>query len=166
MKAIKTRAIEQQYIAKNKSADMEIAEIKNRAAKQVEEKRVLLKQKIVGLRKKAEKANNKLAAKLAAMRTEIASKMQNSYKVGTADHCTLIGKSDHYQQDYCVANFSDDFGKFNDCRDPEEYCNTCCDFEFGEMHIEERNKCKTDKCTTANVEAAQKGRWVWQEPVK
>lgn len=166
MKAIKSRAIEQQYISKNKAAELAIQDIKVKAAKQVDEKRNLLKEKISAMRKKAEKSKSRLQQKLSMMKTEMASKLQNAYKVGDPNHCSLIGKPDEYQKNYCVANFADNFGKFNDCKDPEEFCNTCCDFEYGEMHVDEINKCKTDKCTQANVEVAQKGRWVWQEPVK
>jgi hypothetical protein len=118
------------------------------------------------MRKKAEKAKNKRDQRLLAMRTEIATKIQNAYKVGNDTNCNLIGKDERYQQNYCVANFGDDIGQFNDCKDPDEFCNTCCDFEYGNMHIDKRNKCKSEICTVANVEAAQKGRWVWQEPVK
>lgn len=165
MKAIKERAIEQQYISKNKAAELAIEDIKNKATQAVAQKRNMLKQRIADMRKKAEKSKRKMNQKLMAMRSEIASKMQNAYKVGDANHCALAGKPDQYQTNYCIANFSDDYGKFNDCKDPDEFCNLCCDFEFGEMHTDERNKCKTEKCTAATGANSANGRWVWQAPV-
>lgn len=169
MKAIKERAIEQQYVSKNQAAELEIEDIKNKATKQVAEKRNLLKEKISEMRKKSEKQRRKINQKLMAMRNEVAAKMQSAYKVGSSENCKRGLTDSNYSKNYCIANFSDDPASFESCNDQDDFCPTCCDFEFGSNHEELRSKCKADVCIqqkAADQANADQGRWVYQTPVQ
>jgi len=69
----------------------------------------------------------------------------------------------------CVkANFSEDFVNYQTCLDGDDFCHMCCDSEFGEFYIGERENCYSKACTKVVVEPPKEvdGRWVWQSELE
>lgn len=165
MNAIKERELENQYNDNAKVAKEKVEEIKKRAASEVVAKRNNLKQKIMEMRLKAQKQEKRLHQKLLQMKMEMTQQMQNIYKMGDPKKCSTAMSTKQNKDNYCVANFSDDIIKFNDCKESDDFCNICCENEFGEMHMAERNKCVSDLCEKPEAKKADEGRWIWQSPI-
>ena len=136
--------------------------LKEEAKKQIAIKRQQVKDKINAMRKRAERKKAALKAQIMTIRTKTAGKLQKFTKVGDATKCFVpnINNIDHIKkvEDYCTSSFIDNYLKLAECKAPESYCYVCCENEFGEVHILERDKCYkkcdgTDKkgdvpCTT------------------
>merc|ERR1712032_1611212 len=108
--------------------------IKAEAATQVIRKRQNLKKLINEINKKAELKRNKLRQQLQQVRMSIASDLGNAYRKGDVSKCVRAYNSPKARNDYCVARFSDDFGE------------TCCQAEYGEMNASDKDECLKKVC--------------------
>merc|ERR1712151_971694 len=128
------------------------AEEKNKAEeialrKQIElEKRQNLKKMINQINKKAELKRNKLRQQLQQVRMNIASDIGKAYKKGDLHKCKSAMESKRNRNNYCIATFSDDFAQLNYCREADDFCETCCNAEFGDMQAGERDECIRTVC--------------------
>lgn len=171
MKAIKERELENQYNLKAKEAEDEVSSIKETASQQVLIRRSQLKNQILAMRKKAQRRKAKLAQELLSVRTVMADTMGKAYKAGDTSKCENALKSDNDRATYCQITFSDDYSKLTDCKENDDFCSMCCENEWGDMHINERQQCFKSLCKNArgsgngpNVGVGGiKGRWIWQE---
>lgn len=98
----------------------------------------------------------------------MAEKMNLAYKKGDINNCkkVLTDSSTLHQERsaYCSGNFSEDFNKFNDCLKEDDFCNFCCENEFGEMQIEERGQCMKELCTPKTEKGP--GVWIWAHKIE
>jgi hypothetical protein len=169
-KAIKEKTIENQYNLKNKQYQEEIQNIKQTTAQQVMAKRNQLKEMLAKMRKNAELRKNKLKQQILSVRYEMANNMTKVTKKGEKDNCANAMKSQSDIKTYCTANFSEDFNLYTQCNNsPEDFCRTCCEFEFGDFYIEARQECYTQVCnstaTAATTSNSTTGRWIWQNAI-
>lgn len=68
--------------------------------------------------------------------------MTQAAKVGDMSKCKNPSQEgDEEVTKYCQFNFSTDFSKYTECITPASFCYVCCENEFGELHILERDKC-------------------------
>ncbi len=76
--------------------------------------------------------------------------MQKYAKIGSQKSCfnpgPLLAAATPKIEEYCQVNFPDNNGKFMDCKNPDSFCFVCCEAEFGEMHIPDREKCYKEVC--------------------
>ncbi len=179
MKAIKEKQLENQYNLRQKETEMAISNIKKAAAKEVQIRRSNLKKLIEDMRKKQKRKTNTLSQQLQSVRYAMAEQMGKAYKKGNLDNCVLIGngKEDgvggskdkaEKRKHYCVANFSEDFVNYQTCLDGDDFCHMCCDNEFGEFYIGDRENCYSKSCTAEPVPEPpkdNKGRWIWQSEI-
>ena len=97
------------------------------------------------MRKRAERKKAALKAQIMTIRTKTAGKLQKFAKNGDASKCFIPDSTnaEHIKkiEDYCTIAYSDNFLKFNECKSPESFCFNCCENEFGEIHIVDRDKC-------------------------
>jgi len=49
---------------------------------------------------------------------------------------------------YCDANFYNDATMNMQCKEPESFCSTCCEREFGQIQLILREKCLREKCNS------------------
>ena len=145
MKSIKAKEIEEQYNLNKINATEQIEKLKEEAKKQISIKRQQIKDKIQKMRTRAERKKAALKAQIMTIRTKTAGKLQKFAKNGDASKCFIpvTTNADHLKkiEDYCTAAYSDNFLKFNECKAPESFCFTCCENEFGEIHVVDRDKC-------------------------
>ena len=73
----------------------------------------------------------------------------DSKKIGNEKKC-LYSVSENKSEDYCNLNFASDPIEHANCKNKENFCYFCCENEFGEMHIDERENCvaKCEKIET------------------
>jgi hypothetical protein len=163
MHAIKERELENQYQIKTKETQKEVEQIKESAMKEVINKRNKLKDKISEMRKKAKRKSAKLKQALLSMKMKMASEMSDVYKDGDQGKCLAAIKDEKMRLNYCTANF-DDIIKFSQCKDDDDFCQMCCEHEFGEMHMDHRNKCIKELCDAEVIKKEKaKGSWIWKD---
>merc|ERR1711934_109459 len=110
-------------------------------AEAVLNKRKNLRKIINQINKKAELKRNKLRQQLQAVRMNIATDIGKAYKKGDFHKCSKAQESKKARNDYCIATFSDDFAQLSYCRDADDFCETCCQAEFGEMLSTDKEDC-------------------------
>ena len=174
VKAIKERKLENQYNLRAKQAEEEVKHIKEVAAQQVNVRRSQLNDLLKKMRKDAERKKARLKQKLQTVRNEMAQQMGKAYKKGDISNCEKGMKSDEIRKTYCTATFMEDYNNYSLCIEGgEEFCTLCCDAEFGDFYMNERQECYKNLCSNpksgeqiANSAVMVDGRWIWQEAVK
>jgi hypothetical protein len=169
--AIQQKEIEDETNKKTQEAEKVIEQAKKAAAAQVIERRESLKKQITQMRAEAEKRKKKLSAQLQTVKTQMAQTMGKVYKKGNAESCVTALSTEQERANYCVANFPDDMDAFSNCKQAENFCSLCCEFEFGEMNGVERTACKQKACPAVVAKETGQpvqgptdptGQWVWQ----
>ncbi len=121
------------------------------------------------MREKAKKRQRDLNSQLQSVRMAVADEMGKAYKKGDINKCLTAVRSKEARMNYCIANFVDDFNALSSCKEGDDFCNVCCDNEFGDFYANERQSCYQTVCKAASstggaVEDIQ-GRWIWQNGV-
>jgi hypothetical protein len=111
-------------------------------------KRVL--RKINLLRLSHERKKSRLQQQISDVRRALTQNMLNAERIGDAKKCINSMLHNKHEQ-YCTANFSTDPITFIDCKNKDSFCFICCENEFGEMHLNEREIC-TMSCDKIYVE--------------
>lgn len=174
MKAIKEKQLENQYNLKQKETAEAIQNIKKAALQEVQVRRNNLKKLIEEMRSKQKRKTNSLSQKLQAVRYQMAQQMGKAYKKGDSGRCESIGRGtenkekSEMRKNYCIANFSEDFVNYQTCLDGDDFCHMCCDNEFGEFFIGERESCYSKACIKKTELPPKEvdGRWVWQSELE
>jgi len=164
VKVLKQKEIEDQFNLAKEETEKQIENIKQEAKKEIILKRNTMKQKIIAMRKKNERKKNLLKQQLMSVRTEMADNLQTATKQGSQANCEAAKGDSTKINAYCENNFYDNFSKMADCKDVNSFCYVCCENEFGDVFVAERNSCYT-MCDAKPAEAAapkEAGRWQWK----
>jgi len=160
VKKIQERELEDQYNLRAREAETEMKKIRDLAEKQVVIKRSQLKNDVMKMRKKAERKKAQLAQQLQAVRVQMSKDMNKIYKNGDMNKCREAMKSKDNRETYCGVNFPDDYVRFTDCKaEEEDFCYFCCETEFGDMHMDQRQLCYDTLCT--QKQENDDGKWIW-----
>jgi hypothetical protein len=166
IKAIRERELENQYNLHAVETEKTIQSIKKQAAQQVLIKRNELNNKLRLIRMKAEREKNKLRQQLQGVRSSIADEIGNKYKKGDVNKCLIAMEGIKHRNDYCIAHFSEDLNDLQFCRDTTDFCTFCCDSEFSEMYVNERQTCYKTVCNDLprdkNINFDLSGKWVFE----
>lgn len=163
-KVIKEKELEDQYNLKIKAAEGQIEKIKELAQKQVIIRRNKLRDKMLKMRKQAERKEKSIMEKLKEVKISMAQDMTRVYKEGDESKCGVTEQQDI--ENYCSVSFSEDIYKFEECKDPESFCYVCCENEFGDLKKEKRQKCYDEKCMKKSEDdSGNSGRWEWVDNV-
>jgi hypothetical protein len=154
-KSIKEKQIEDQMNLTKANAEEAIQKIKEEAKKQIMVKRAQIKKRIDNMRKKNKRRLGQMQNEIVSLRVEAAGKVQKFAKIGNIKNCfnpgNLQAASVPKIEEYCQINFADSNSKFMDCKSPDSFCFICCENEFGDMHIKERETCYKDICEQENA---------------
>ncbi len=152
MKAIREKQLENQYNMRQRETIEAISNIRKAAVKEVQVRRNNLKKIIEDMRKKQKRKTNGLSQKLQALRYNMAQEMGKAYKKGNNGNCDKIGFGNESKEkiqlrkNYCVANYSEDYVRYQDCLEGDDFCHMCCDNEFGEFYVGDRQNCYNIAC--------------------
>jgi len=183
LKAIKEKQLENQYNIRQKETELTMKNIKKSAAAEVTKRRADLKKLIAKMKQKQKRKTNSLAVKLQSVRNSMAQDMGKAYKRGSTALCQQIGNGTEEgnggslekvekRKHYCTANFSENFAMFSTCNDAEDFCHICCDNEWGEFFMNDRESCYLASCSAdAPLDIGDKaddksGRWIWQSAME
>jgi len=137
MKAIKEKEIENQYNIAKSQADRAIQKIAQETKQQIVLQRKNIAQKLMEMRQKQKRKKAQLKSEIMSIRTQIAERLQKINKVGDKNKC--MNSQDRTA--YCTGNFADNYIKFGECEAPGSFCYVCCENEFGDLHILDRENC-------------------------
>lgn len=146
IKAIKEKKLENEKASKVYEEKKRIISIKKNAADEVLKRRNKLKETIQKIRKKSEMKRNQLTQKLFEVRTSIANEIGKAYKQGSKSKCIVANDSTTGRNNYCVAQFSEDFSFMEYCKNSDDFCEICCNNEFGDMFGGEKEACIKEVC--------------------
>jgi len=165
LKAINEKKRENEYSLKNLEVKQTIEKIKKETADEVSTRRNKLKTLISKIREKSLLKRNILKQELINVRTSTVNEIGKAYKKGSIDNCINAMNSEKTKNNYCLALYTDDYSLLNYCRHTEDFCNICCNSEFGDMHQIEKEQCLSKTCTKKHEEkiGTNEGKWVWQE---
>ena len=161
-KALKDRELEDERNRKAKEAENTINIIRMEAAKQVSKKRDDLKKRIEEIKKKARRKRRILENQLQKVRGQMAKSLLNANRFGDWKLCKDSRRTKEKVLKYCDANFMDNFTKNQSCKDPDDFCYICCENEYGNMYIKQRDKCY-DMCDALARKDLSNGEWKWEQ---
>lgn len=166
LKAITEKKRENEFSMKTLEAQQRINAIKKEAAAQVMKQRNKLKILLSKIRQQSLLKRSQLKQELMDVRTSIANELGKAYKKGDINKCVNAMKNETTKSNYCTALYMDDFGLLNYCKKSDDFCNICCNSEFGDMHQSEKEECLVKICPKKVEEKNEKGgRWIWQQPI-
>jgi len=158
--ALSTRESNYGKVRIAKDTQKKIDNIKHDAKVDITFKRGVLKKKIEEIRNKFRRKHRQIKQQIQMIRAEMAKEIMISNKRGNQDLCR-DGRNDVTKiKDYCDRNISEDYVKNSACKEPQNFCYSCCEAEFGNMFIAERDDCQT-MCDDLDKEDLSKGDWVW-----
>jgi hypothetical protein len=155
MKAVNEKKIIDQMNVEKLSADAKMKEIQEKAKREIVLNRQKMVKKLSEMRVKKERKKLQLQKQIMSIRLELSNKFRNLSKKGEENNCKNLD-SDSQRDLYCKTHVEAEDQP--DClnaklkNDAKIFCDYCCEYEFGELHLVERNKCQTEICK--NYESA------------
>ena len=143
MKAIKEKEIENQYNIAKASAERAVEKITTETKKQITIQRENITKKIIEMRNRQKRKKAQLRSEVMTIRTQIASRLQTINKMGSTTTCISSMKGESNREKYCSEHFADNYIKFADCINKDSFCYVCCESEFGDLHVVNRDSCYT-----------------------
>jgi hypothetical protein len=150
-KALKEKELENQMNLAKSHAEDAIKNIQEKTKKDIAIKRLEIKKKIAEMRKKQDRKKASLRSQIMTIRTTIATKLNEYSKNGNPDTC-INNSTDAQRESYCGTHFAANYVKFQDCMLSDSFCYVCCENEFGDFHVLERDKCYA-KCDNTKTSA-------------
>jgi len=166
-KKIKERELEDKKLLDAREGDAEIKKQKKDLQLDLELKRAELKRQIEFMRRRGKRKRAELEQQLQNIKAKMAGNAMKANKKGQIINCRRGKKSKKERLNYCDANFIDDFIKNSDCKTEDQFCYTCCENEFGNMFLRNREECydmcdETDKKgKKASSSKITDGKWLW-----
>jgi len=169
--SIKEKELDDFIAMSSRQSESDLEEAKEEAKEKVAGQRYDMKKKIEKMRKMAAAKKNQLLNKLKAAKTKLAKQVMTTMKAGNWEICVKgnIQAQKDVREIYCNKNFPDDYFLNLDCQDIENFCYSCCEKEFGQIHLDDRNDCY-DKCDGPAtlpggqvVSPPKKIRWNWKQ---
>ena len=159
--AIKQRELESQHNKRRDDAEAEIERIKKDAAQEVAVRRSKMKKKIAEMKKRNQRRKRALTGQLTAVRSSMAKTMTKANKTGDMSVC-IGSRNDKAQRDsYCDKAFFDNLSENQVCKESQTFCDSCCENEFGDIHVAQREECIKKCVGEAKVKETTNGQWVW-----
>jgi hypothetical protein len=151
LRSIKEKQLEEQYNLSKVKAQEAIEKIKNSAKQEIMIKRNDIKKKLALMRKKNERKKQEIKNQIISLRIQEAQTMSEVSKMGDRSKCIIPpSKEDPHVQAYCDKYFPADVAKYQDCTSVESFCFVCCENEFGDLHLHEREMCFKNQCEPVN----------------
>jgi len=140
--------------------DKQVDKIRERAKNQVMEQRATQRKTLEALKRAAERRKQDMKNKIDDMRSKNVYKLEQAEKIGDMALCQANASPDHMEK-YCNKYFDTDPQQNKECRNVENFCYICCENEFGDVHIDKRDKCY-EQCQTGNKDKSMDGgKWVY-----
>jgi hypothetical protein len=127
-------------------------------------KREDLKKKISDIRKRAERRQKMIEQQINLIRGSMTNDLISANKKGDPQICVNGRKSKEATASYCDEHSVDDYNENLRCKTGVNFCNLCCDNEFGKLNMEAREQCY-DECL-GNKRKDFEGDWTIEKSIK
>ena len=168
---IKREKILNAFIAKKKSKDIrkklqtekEIDLINQETKQRLIRNRKLLEERLYRMKKSNARIINMSRQKINEMHASLATNLISAEKKGDMNKCKP-NTDDKTRKQYCNENFNDAalFYLMKDCLNKNQYCDVCCEHEYGDMYIDKKEICK-GQCDIKMELRQSGGKWVYIE---
>ena len=158
--ALHTRAESFKEVRLAKKTQVKMDGIKNETKMDIKFKRSVLKKKIDTIRTKFKRKHRLLQQKITKIRSEMAGDIMKANKNGDQKLCKNGRKDPKLMNDYCDANEPTDYVKNQGCKESDSFCYKCCEIEFGDLFINNRDACIT-MCDEEESKDLKDGDWIW-----
>ena len=150
-------------IRKKIETQKEIELIKREMQQRILKNRKMLEERLFRMKKAHERILNMSRQKINEMHASLATNLISAEKKGDMKKCDPK-TPDNTRNQYCNENFNDStlFYMMKDCLDRNQYCDVCCEHEYGEMYLDKKEICK-GQCDMKLELTQQGGKWVWVE---
>ena len=147
-------------LRENKKVKHTLEQIKKEAKQEVVSKRSQLKLKINAIRQKSSRRKRLIEQKINLIRGKIAREIMLANKAGSSEVCKKNFESQSSINNYCNEYIIDEYAKNKGCKEKTNFCYVCCENEFGNMRMVERDQCY-DMCDKLMREATSTGDFIW-----
>lgn len=137
IKAIREKELESQLNVAKSQAEKAISEIRKNTQSQILQQRQKIAKRLLEIRQKNKRKNAQLKNQILSIRSNIAERLKTINRKGDLTTCMDSKNMDNY----CKKYFIDNFVKMNECNTKSSFCYVCCENEFGELHVVERDEC-------------------------
>ena len=158
-KAFKERDLQDRRLREKKEADNQIKKIKDEAIKDVEDQRRELKRKIDDIRNRANRRKRLIEQEISVIRGNMAKKLVDAQRNGDMELCKQSTISQTKIENYCNFHVITDYVRNLDCKNPDSFCYICCETEFGNMFMKNRDLCYA-MCDDLMRQKIN-GKWIW-----
>lgn len=118
-----------------------IKQINEEFSKKILQKRNQFKEYLAKLKQMNELEKSKVESEIKTVRQKITQSLLKTQKVGDIENCK-VGKYDEEKRIiYCDKAFADDYLSNQSCKQKTEFCYICCDEEFGQARLTNRENC-------------------------
>ena len=149
LKAIKQKQIENQLNQEKIHTSMEVDSIAQKTKEELMKRREALKEDLKKRKMQRRAKLEELRTKYQAQKIRVGEVVKNAYKKGNTKNCEKGIKDTLDRTAYCKASFPEEPNKFTLCMSSaDEFCQLCCDNEFGDFYYQERNNCILKVCKT------------------
>ena len=162
--ALSTREDNYSKVRVAKDTQKKIDAIKADTEFDIKFKRNTLKKKIEDIRKKFKRKNRQLQQQINLIRAETANEIMDANRKGDEETCKNARKTIELMKAYCENSFTTDYNKLLSCKEPENFCYSCCEGEFGNMYISNRDDCQS-MCDDEEKKDLKSGDFVWTAPI-
>ena len=128
---------------------MEVDSIAQKTKEELMKRREALKEDLKKRKMQRRAKLEELRTKYQAQKIRVGEMVKNAYKKGNTKNCEKGIKDTLDRTAYCKASFPEEPNKFTLCMSSaDEFCQLCCDNEFGDFYYQERNNCILKVCKT------------------
>ncbi len=145
-----------------KEIDVINLEMKQRILKN----RKMLEERLYRMKKESERKMNMARQRINDIHASLATNLISAEKKGDMKKCKPQTK-ERLRKRYCNENFntSNMFYLLKDCLNEKQYCDVCCENEFGEAYLDQKEICK-GQCDIKIEMEQSGGKWVWVDSKK
>jgi len=162
-KILSQREEEDEKTRETNEIENEVNKLKQEAIRQVRRKRTILRKKLSFIKSRMKRKNRLIEQQIQKIRQEMASDIVNANKNGDWKICKNSRKDKDKVNEYCNANFIDNYFKNEDCK-TENFCYICCENEYGNLFLRKRDLCYT-MCDNLAKKDLESGEWVWNKNI-
>lgn len=148
LEAISRKQIENQMNMQARSEVDEIKNVKESANEEIMNQRLKLKMYIKQIHERGNLEKEMLQNQLVSVKSQYQSTLAESNKKGSAGTCLQVKDSKENQEIYCLSKHSNNSDLLIQCK--LDFCNVCCETEFGINFLDERDLCYKQVCSQFN----------------
>jgi len=160
LKALKARDKKAEELHKETQGNLEVEKTFIEAKRDIKGNREDLRKKLAEIKKKALRRKRMIEQQISLIRGEMAKNLLNANKFGSIEICRTSNNHVIKVKDYCDANFITNYMKNVNCKEMDNFCYICCENEFGNMYMRDRDKCYT-MCDDMVKKDLEGGDWIW-----